>query len=935
MAAAEVSGAATRTWVLKTNENGFCELYSRFLVSGDDFYYTSSGVPTLPIGTVLIQETKAPEGYFINDTVYLVKISESGTDEAIINTYNAPIIPEQVYTGSVSISKTTVTGLDKHTVPEDGAVFEVYLKSAGSYAAAAETDRALLTTDAEGNASAGDLPYGTYTVHQVSGWEGNTLYPDFDVTISADGQSYHFTLNNERFYAFVLVKKVDATTGAEIPTAGVGFQVKDPTGRYVSDLAGANKWYTDENGFLRLPVELEYGKRYSLLELNAPSGYVLGSEPLYFDVTAENATDLEGQKVVEVTMENTPQMGTITVKKTGEYFASVTEREGVYQPVFKVGGLSGAEYSITAAEDIYTPDGTLRYRKNTVVDTLVTGEDGTATTKALYLGKFTVTETKAPHGMLLDSGSRSVELAYAGQELTLVKKSISFYNARQKLTLDLKKVMEVDTTFGIGSGREVMSVAFGLYAASDITAKDGSQIPADGLIEVARCDSNGHAVFQTDLPVGSKVYVKEISTDSHYLLSDTVYPVTFTYAGQNVATVPVTVNDSTAIRNVLIRGTVRGNKLNRETGEKIAGALFGLFDAAETDFTASRALMTAESDEDGVFVFENVVYGSYVVRELRAVTGYLENDTVYPVAIEENGAVVELTAVNDLIPELGTTATIDGEKEVFATEVLTLIDTVSYQHLVPDQEYTIRGILMDKASGEPLLIDGKQLTSEVSFTPEQPDGSIDVLFTFDARLIKADMKLVVFEGLYSGDKELAVHAELEDEAQTVTVLVPEIKTLATVKGKKEITASGSVTIEDTVSYKNLRPNTEYTIKGMLMDQRTGESFGVGNVIVVGETTFVPQQSEGTVTVVFTFNAHSSVTLVVFEKLYAGEYLLASHTDLADEAQTVQIHTPRHRVVSSPETGDGGIIMQALTAQTAVLGCLLLRRKRSECNLVST
>lgn len=403
MAAAEVSGAATRTWVLKTNENGFCELYSRFLVSGDDFYYTSSGVPTLPIGTVLIQETKAPEGYFINDTVYLVKISESGTDEAIINTYNAPIIPEQVYTGSVSISKTTVTGLDKHTVPEDGAVFEVYLKSAGSYAAAAETDRALLTTDAEGNASAGDLPYGTYTVHQVSGWEGNTLYPDFDVTISADGQSYHFTLNNERFYAFVLVKKVDATTGAEIPTAGVGFQVKDPTGRYVSDLAGANKWYTDENGFLRLPMELEYGKRYSLLELNAPSGYVLGSEPLYFDVTAENATDSEGQKVVEVTMENTPQMGTITVKKTGEYFASVTEREGVYQPVFKVGGLSGAEYSITAAEDIYTPDGTLRYRKNTVVDTLVTGEDGTATTKALYLGKFTVTETKAPHGTLLQA----------------------------------------------------------------------------------------------------------------------------------------------------------------------------------------------------------------------------------------------------------------------------------------------------------------------------------------------------------------------------------------------------------------------------------------------------------------------------------------------------------------------------------------------------
>lgn len=313
VAAAEASGAPTRTWVLKTNEYGFCYLDTPWLVSGDELYYAENGDPTLPIGTVLMQETKAPEGYFINDEVYLVKITESGADQAIIGTYNAPITPEQVLTGNIQITKATRTGLDKHVIPEDGAVFEIYLKSAGSYANAAETDRALLTTDANGVALAADLPYGTYTIHQVSGWEGSALCDDFDVTIDTNGKTYSYDIENERFYSKVQLVKLDSRTGLPIPEANVGFQIKYPNGSLVS-YNGTDTWYTDATGTLTLPMELEYGKVYQAIEINAPDGYVLSSTPINFDVTADAATTLAGETVILVDVNNTPT--SVEVSKT-------------------------------------------------------------------------------------------------------------------------------------------------------------------------------------------------------------------------------------------------------------------------------------------------------------------------------------------------------------------------------------------------------------------------------------------------------------------------------------------------------------------------------------------------------------------------------------------------------------------------------------------
>ena len=578
-----------------------------------------------------------------------------------------------------------------------------------------------------------------------------------------------------------------------------------------------------------------------------------------------------------------------------------TDLEAIYQRFNTVGHPLHRGHSLSVSDVVVNDNGAF-FCDSIGFQPIVTKKDGKAVTEPLFLGRYHVVETKAPYGMILNPTVQTVELTYAGQEVEITETSTGFYNERQKIEIDLNKVMEQNEVFGVGNNGEITSVNFGLFATEEIVAADGSSIPAGWVLEVVECDENGYAAFSTDLPVGAKTYVKEISTDKHYVLSDKEYPVVFEYAGQEVAAVHITVNDGNEIPNELIYGTIKGYKVNRETGDKISGALFGLFRADETGFTEANTLLTAESGEDGVFTFENVVYGSYTVRELRPAAGYLENETVYAVTVDEDGDVVEITVVNDLIPEISTTATVDDEKEVCATEVFTLTDTVEYKHLVPGKEYTVKGILMDKATGEPFLQNGEQITSEVTFVPEATSGSVEVLFTFDAKLIKTDTNIVVFESLYRDSKELTVHADIEDEGQSVKVYVPEIKTTASIDGKKEVTTAGKVTIEDVVSYTNLIPGTEYTIRGTLMNKATGEVFTVNGETITAEVKFTPESRNGEVKVTFTFDAHdltTSTKVVVFESLYRDDVEITTHKDIEDKDQTVTITPPP----DVPQTGD--------------------------------
>ncbi len=854
-------------------------------------------------------EIEPSDGYLLDETEY--HIGAEAKKYTIENNSISMSVTEDILKGKIAIIKHTDDGSTKIEAPEKGAEFQVYLKSAGSYSKAKDTERDVLTCDEYGFAETKNLPYGTYTVHQSKGWDGTEFIADFDVFVNENGKTYKYLINNASLESYLKIVKTDSETGKQISYAGAGFQIYDPNGKLVTmkytypTVTEIDTFYTNSDGYLITPEALPYGKGYSVVEVQAPYEYVLDSIPIYFDITAENTTEENGVTIVKAEMKNTPQKGTITVEKTGEIFSNITSsgEDIIYQPEYSVSGLSGAVFEIYADEDITTPDRTVRYKKNALVDTITTDSNGKATSKQLYIGKYRVVETVAPYGTVINPEPHMVELTYAGQNEKVTNTSTSFTNDRQKVEIDLIKILEQDEKFNIGNNDEMHNVSFGLYADEDLKASNGTVIPKDGLLEIITCDEKGKATFTTDLPIGS-YYVKEISTDNHYILSDKKYPVVFEYAGQDIATVHISVNYGEPIINDIIYGTIKGLKIDRETGENIAGALFGLFSTDETEFTEKTAILTSESNEEGIFTFENVPYGEYIIRELMPAEGYLPNEENYQAMVSEDEEVIEITVENDKIPELGTTASIDGKKEVGATEVVTLEDVVEYKHLVPGKEYTVKGVLMDKATGEPLLIDEKEIRSETTFTPDEPSGSVTVEFTFDARYINEETNIVVFESLYSEDKGLATHADIEDVDQTVTVKIPKIGTKANIDGKKEFTANGDITIDDIVSYKNLTAGKEYTISGVLMDKSTGKAFLVDGKEVSSEVTFTPETADGEVTVSFTFDG-SAITkdteIVVFETLYRDKTEIAVHADIDDKDQTVTIHPQPEP--EKPQTGD--------------------------------
>ena len=720
-----------------------------------------------------VREITPSEGYLLNDTVYKV-----GADpkDYTVEYNNAPdmTVMEQVIKGKISIIKHTDDGETQIETPEKGAEFQVYLKSSGSFVNADKDERDTIVCDQDGFASTKLLPYGIYTVHQTKGWDGREKITDFDVFINTDGKTYKFLINNKNFESYLKVVKFDKETGKRIPYEGAAFEIYDSDNHRVTmqytypQVTSIHTFYTNKEGYLITPEKLPYGD-YTLKEVQAPYGYVLDDTPIPFSITQENSSTDTGVTVVKVKAKDMAQKGVINITKTGEVFSSVEENNGVYTPKYSVGNLKGAVFEVYAAEDITTLDGTVRYEQGTLIDTVTTDDDGVAKSKELYLGKYTVIEKTAPNGYVHNAAKYDAELTYAGQNVSVTSTDISVYNDRQKVSVSLKKIMANDKTFGIGNNGEITSVRFGIYADEDIKASNGDVIPKDALITFANCDKNGSIVFDCDLPVGFKWYAKEIATDAHYILSDTKYEFDTEYQGQDIKVIDIKINNDKAIENNLIYGSVKGLKVDRETQEVIKGATFGLFKSDTTELTEENAILTAVTDENGIFTFSNIPYGEYLIKELKPADGYLDNEDVFTVTIKNNEQVVELTAINDKVPELKTTATVNGKKEVIAKGEITIKDTVEYKHLVPNTEYVIKGTLMDKATGKPFKVKGKEITSTVKFVPDKADGKVEVTFTFDGSAIKKDTELVVFETLYRDGVELTAHADIDDKGQTVTV----------------------------------------------------------------------------------------------------------------------------------------------------------------------
>lgn len=597
-----------------------------------------------------LREITPSEGYLLNTEALHIG-AEAKLYTAEYNLASPIDSLETVQKGKIAIIKHCDDSSTQIETPEKGAEFEVFLKSSGSYETAKESERDILICDEFGFAQTKDLPYGIYTVKQTKGWEGKELLPPFDVFVKENGEIYRYLINNATFESLIELVKKDAETGKIIPASGIGFKVRNTdTGEYIVQHinyptpVNIDTYYTDSTGKLMMPEKLPFGN-YEIIEQNTCYGYVLDSSPVPFKV--------DGSKtVVTVEKHNTPQKGTITVSKSGEVFSSVLESDGLYQPVYEVKGLQGAVFEITAAEDIYTLDSTLRYTKGDIVASITTDSTGTATTEPLYLGKFEVREKIAPFGMVISDEVYSVELTYAGQDVSITETAAEVYNERQKAEISLGKALSQDEKFKIGMNNEILSVQFGLFAEETLTASDGSVIPKGGLLEIINCDENGKAMFTTDIPVGAKLYIKELSTDSHYILSDEKYPVVFEYAGQDTAFVEIKANNGEPIKNGLIYGTVKGLKIDRETQKPIKGVLFGLFRADETEFTAEKAILTAQSDENSIFTFENIPFGDWIVKELKPAENYLMSDEIHHITITENKQLIEITAVNDRIPEI-------------------------------------------------------------------------------------------------------------------------------------------------------------------------------------------------------------------------------------------------------------------------------------------
>ena len=598
-----------------------------------------------------------------------------------------------------------------------------------------------------------------------------------------------------------------------------------------------------------------------------------------YDQTA--TTDANGELLLQnllpgtytVTEQDAPDRYAPQQPQTVTVAANATA-EVTFSNVLKRGGLKIKKVS----EDGVVAGITFRVTGNGYDQTATTDANGELLLEKLLPGTYTVTEQDAPDRYEPQQPQTVTVTANATAE-------VQFSNVLKRGSLKIRKVSEDGVVAGITF-----------------------RVTGDGYDQTATTDANGELLLENLLP-GTYTATEQDAPDR--------------YAPQQPKTITVKADAVAEIKfeNVIKRGTVYGKKVDPDGG-KISGAVFGVFSADETEFTKETAVQIATSDEHGQFAFEDVLFGSWLIKELEPAEGFLANEKIYPVTIFENAQRLEIIAVNYRIPEIHTTATVDGEKAVGAAGVITLTDTVSYKHLIPGKEYTLTGKLMDKATGKAFLLDGKEITSEVTFTPDEPDGVIEVEFTFDARLIQIETDLVVFEGLRSDGIELAVHADIEDVGQTVTIIPPEIHTTATISGKKEATAAGTITIEDVVKYEKLIPGKEYTVFGELMDKSTGKSFLVDGKPVTAEATFTPEKSSGEVKVEFTFDAagiSEKTDIVVFEAVYHEKVLLAVHADIEDEGQTVTITPPE-----TPKTGDSSHILPwSILCGAAALGALMI------------
>jgi len=610
----------------------------------------------IPLGDYIVKEVVPPKGYTLSVKEYPVSIV-SANQEVNVELVSTTVT-NTVTKGRISIYKHSDQP-DPRLEPENPSVltpmenitFRIWLKAAGSYNAAKATERDTLVTDKNGYATSKLLPYGVYVVEEVEDSSGeHKICEPFEVAITEDGRTYFYSVENPIYTGAVKIVKVDAETGKTIPVPNVEFQVKNTdTGKFIVQEIlypmplTMDSYLTNADGWLIMPKPLPAGN-YELYEIQSPYGYLLADKPVAFKVTSKNQ-----QTVLEVKMPNKPAMGKVTIEKTGEMLVGADEIEGKafnsYVPRYEVRYQQGAVFEIIARSDIVTPDGTVRAKAGTVVDTLTTKADGRVESKSLYLGDYYAIERKAPFGMALDATEHDFSLVYENQTTAIVSTEVRVSNERQRVKINLSKVCELPEN-APEDFNPYVSIVFGLFAREDILSADGDvAIPANGLVEYITLDEDGNATVQTDLPFGS-YYIVELQMAAGYAPCETEYDVVFAYDGQYTKVVEIEINNGKPIENFLMRGGLKVIKTFEGRETPIAGVPFTIIGQT---IAGTVDTFHVVSDENGEILLENLLIGDYTIQELDSAltAGYvLSPEQTVTVATDE---ITELTIHNSLM----------------------------------------------------------------------------------------------------------------------------------------------------------------------------------------------------------------------------------------------------------------------------------------------
>lgn len=834
---------AARSWVLKTDEQGICKLLDSYKVSGDDFYKDSNGYETFPLGTVTIQETKAPSGYLIDSQIFVRQIKGEGTIEPV-DVYNEVIVSEKVIRGGVSIEKWDFE--TKNKVPQGsatlaGAEFTITNQSAKAVIVdgkSYEKGKEIMTikSDEEGIASTKNdvLPYGEYQISETKapdGYlpEGENLTQNF--SIRKNGELVE--LNTEKTAAQNKVIR----GGVKIEKWDYELHEKVPQGS--ATLEGAEFTITNQS---KQPVIVD-GVSY-------PVGAVIMTL----------VTDQEG---VALTKNNILPYGEYQISETKAPVGYLPEGENLTQKfsIRENGKIVELNTEDTAAQN-QVKRGDLQ---------LVKAEDGTLHRMAHV--KFTITSKTT------------------GESHPFVTDENGYYSTSSSWNPHTQ-----NTNRGEASEDGIW---FGTSKPND---EHGALIYDTYTIEEQECEANkGHKLIKFDVVIKRDNVTVDLGTITDDLLPvvsiHTTASVKDTMGNDAYAVDNVTIADEVFYSN-LTPGeeyTLKGMLMDKSTGKALL--IEGKEITSEKTFTASKETGTISVeftfDARGLEGKEIVVFEKLYWKEAEIAS---HED------IEDEDQTILFHS-----PEIKTTAydKETGDHYSYAVDQVTIIDKVSYQDLIPGKEYTVKGTLMDKETGETLLIGGKPVTAEKTFIAGKKDGSVELEFTFDASGLKGK-ETVVFEKLFYEEKEIAVHEDLDDKNQTVKFQNPEIKTTASDKttGTNEGIAQKEVTIVDKVESNNLIPGKEYTVKGILMDKETGKPLLIDGKKVTAEKTFTAKSEAGSIELEFTFDGSTlgEKEIVVFEKLFYNGREIAAHEDIEDMGQTVTLHKEKTVTITSKKPG---------------------------------